>query len=316
MAQTAGETEPHIAVLVLDTPIAGITDKYGDFGDNTIDLLTSHCPPRPPYKLIKYQLKHDDVEELEAAYARLLASIHNHKIRGFVLTGSRSDAFEEYPWLVRFRKFLRNTIFKLPWPLVGICFGHQVVAQCLGCKIDRNTQGWEAGIITIDINDEIYKLPHSPFTQLYRREEIEVKNDVVGGGAIEGERDEAILYQHLNMVESHRDIVFGGVPNGFLNFGSTSKCPIQGMVSVGSKGEMGRQCKVITFQGHPEFTTEISLDILKNMFERGSLTQLEYEKAKYHTSTLNNQGDLIGKVICKFLSQEIEAVESKESGDK
>ena len=382
-ANMANEEEPHIAVLVLDTPIPGLASKHGDFGDCTINLLKG--PADPPYQLKKYYLKpllppsstntvtnteRDDEDEgkckaeaeaeakgdgygdgdgddaktlekeelaaLEPTYTALLSAIHNHRIRGFILTGSASDAFGTYPWLTKFRSFLKNSILRLPWPVVGICFGHQVIAQALGCKVDRSNQGWELGITTIELNDEIYKLSNTPFLELSREEDVEVKQEDGNSQLIEeGTRRERILYQHLNLVEFHRDIVYGGLPSGFINIGSTSKCSIQGMISTNNGGDVyagnadsnaqkslmiggttgapiattigavQRNCPILTFQGHPEFTSDFSLDLLQYKYEKlGVLTEKEYEKAKYHTSTLNNQGDLIGKVICKFLFQE------------
>lgn len=289
---------PHIAVLVLDIPIEGITEKYGDFGDNTIDLIKS--TGTSSFNFVKYQLNSKNPEQLDKVYEELLSSIHNHLIEGFALTGSRSDAFSTPPWLVRFKSFLKNSVLKLDKPVVGICFGHQVIASVLGCKVDRSNEGWEVGITTISINDDIYKLENSPFTELNQKENLDESGQ---------DCDAAVLFDHLNLVESHRDVVYGGLPADFINFGSTNKCSIQGMVSVDKGDGNKRNCNVITFQGHPEFTTSLALDLLKYKFDAGLLSEKEYEKAKYHTSTLNNQGDLIGKVINKFLLPETNASE-------
>ncbi|KAI5966216.1 uncharacterized protein KGF55_000525 [Candida pseudojiufengensis] len=314
MSDQNNEIEPHIAVLVLDTPIPTITEKYGDFGDNTIDLLEKNSPDSsitPPYKLKKYQLKNDNNEELEIVYENLKKAIQLKLIHGFILTGSGCDAFGEYKWLIRFKSFLKNVLINLNKPIVGICFGHQLIALILGCKIDRNNEGWELGITTININDEIYKIKNSPFLEL--NQNIQIDNNMDSAN---------ILFEHLNLVEFHQDIIYGGIPQGFINFGSTSKCSIQGMISIPSppptqttasttaiteeNNELIKKpnYKILTFQGHPEFTTSYALDLLKYKFEKGLFNELTYEKAKYHTSSLNNQGDLIGKVICKFLYQE------------
>ncbi|KAI5969387.1 hypothetical protein CANMA_001454 [Candida margitis] len=282
--------EPHIAVLVLDTPIPGVTAKYGDFGDNAIDLIKNTGTASSTF--VKYQLNAENPEQLDKVYEELLSAVHRHLIEGYVLTGSRSDAFSSLPWLVRLKTFLKNTILKLDKPVVGLCFGHQVIASVLGCKIDRSNEGWEVGTTTISINDAIYKLENSPFTELNQKENIDESGQ---------DFDAAVLFDRLNLIESHRDVVYGGLPADFINFGSTSKCSIQGMVSVDNGDGNKRNCKIITFQGHPEFTTDLALDLLKYKFDAGLLSENEYEKAKYHTSTLNNQGDLIGKVINKFL---------------
>ncbi|KAI5955907.1 hypothetical protein KGF54_001409 [Candida jiufengensis] len=301
MSDQVIEEEPHIAILVLDTPIPKISEVYGDFGDQTIELLTK--PSTPPYQLKKYQLKNDNLEELEKVYEKLKKNIQSNLIHGFVLTGSGCDAFGEYKWLIRFKSFLKNVIINLQKPIVGICFGHQILALVLGCKIDRNNEGWELGITTINLNDEIYKIPNSPFLELNQRQNIDSLDDQA-----------LVLFEHLNLIEFHQDIIYGGIPQGFVNFGSTSKCSIQGMISLPQQPQQSQPIeeiklkttnyKILTFQGHPEFSTPFALELLKYKFELGLLEENQYEKAKYHTMSLNNQGDLIGKVICKFLFQQ------------
>ncbi len=61
-----------------------------------------------------------------------------------LLTGSRADAFSEEPWVLR----LRHTVERLlatKKKLIGVCFGHQLVALCLGARVGRAPQGWGVG---------------------------------------------------------------------------------------------------------------------------------------------------------------------------
>ncbi|EMG50669.1 hypothetical protein SBY92_001472 [Candida maltosa Xu316] len=272
-------TPKHIAVLVLDTPIPNVTDKHGDFGDNTIDLLSRASNTQPT---IKYQLRSDTDSELAHTYHTLHSNIENHLITGFILTGSRCDAFGEDIWIAKLDHFIQQTLLKLgpSVPIVGICFGHQVLAKNLGCKIGRNDKGWEIGTHTIELNQEIFKVKDNPFDGVL----LSV--------------DDKIL-DHLNLVEFHQDIIYGLPPVNYdmVSIGSTVMCNIQGMLS-----NEGCSVKLLTFQGHPEFTTPIALDLLKSKYENNLIKKLDYEKYKYQTTSLNNQGDLIGKVIVKFFS--------------
>lgn len=62
---------------------------------------------------------------------------------GWVITGSRYDAFADTPWIEKLRQFVRR-IDEKQARLAGICFGHQVIAVALGGKVERAGQ-WKVG---------------------------------------------------------------------------------------------------------------------------------------------------------------------------
>ena len=53
---------------------------------------------------------------------------------GWLITGSRHGVYEDHEWLDPLRKFIR-LIDKKKAPLVGICFGHQIIAEALGLSL-------------------------------------------------------------------------------------------------------------------------------------------------------------------------------------
>lgn len=61
----------------------------------------------------------------------------------WILTGARYDAFGEERWLVELRALLVE-LHAAGRRTVGICFGHQVLAQALGGRVER-AEGWRAG---------------------------------------------------------------------------------------------------------------------------------------------------------------------------
>lgn len=61
-----------------------------------------------------------------------------------VLTGSRSDAFGDEPWVQTLRDHIHARL-AAGQKLVGICFGHQLIAHCLGAPVGRAPQGWGVG---------------------------------------------------------------------------------------------------------------------------------------------------------------------------
>jgi GMP synthase-like glutamine amidotransferase len=61
-----------------------------------------------------------------------------------LLTGSKADSFSDEPWVRTLRE--RTTeLLKQRKKLLGICFGHQLIAHCLGAPVGRADKGWGMG---------------------------------------------------------------------------------------------------------------------------------------------------------------------------
>ncbi|MCX4029785.1 GMP synthase [Endozoicomonas sp. SM1973] len=63
----------------------------------------------------------------------------------YITTGSRFGAYESLPWLTALQGFLRQ-LYQVDKPFVGICFGHQLMAQVLGGKVEKSAKGWGIGV--------------------------------------------------------------------------------------------------------------------------------------------------------------------------
>jgi GMP synthase-like glutamine amidotransferase len=61
-----------------------------------------------------------------------------------LLTGSRADSFSQEPWVLILRQKVEE-LLKSKKKLIGVCFGHQLIALCLGARVGRAPQGWGAG---------------------------------------------------------------------------------------------------------------------------------------------------------------------------
>ncbi|EGV62097.1 hypothetical protein PSN45_000808 [Yamadazyma tenuis] len=290
---TTDSVEPHIAVLLCNRRDSRLVDKYGDLGDLCCQLVQNSGVSKFPGKKYTVYRESDDPNEdsieLSRVYLELVERIEKKLVKGIIISGSVSDSFDTKLWIQRLDEFLRTVVFSIPnFPLVGICFGHQIICKNLGCKVDRNLPevGWECGINTISLNPEIFSIENNGFLDILKDKEIGVIND------------------HLNLPEIHRDIVYG-LPaaqnsyikgTNFVSIGSSPKCSIQGVVTASGP------LRVLTFQGHPEFSTEFTLELLKDMYEKGTIEKPVFEKSCYNTQILNNQGHLIAKLICNFIN--------------
>lgn len=61
----------------------------------------------------------------------------------YLITGSACDAYAALPWIVELKRFLVAAKGKAA--LVGICFGHQVMAEAFGGRVIMSPSGWGLG---------------------------------------------------------------------------------------------------------------------------------------------------------------------------
>jgi len=66
----------------------------------------------------------------------------------FIMTGSSSSVTERAPWMLRAEELVRG-IDRAGAPLLGICFGHQMIAQALGGEVKKNPRGREIGTVRL-----------------------------------------------------------------------------------------------------------------------------------------------------------------------
>lgn len=62
----------------------------------------------------------------------------------WLITGSSAGVYDDLPWIEPLSDFLRAA--KGQVPLVGVCFGHQIMAQAFGGQVVKSERGWGVGL--------------------------------------------------------------------------------------------------------------------------------------------------------------------------
>lgn len=121
-----------IGILKTDAVRPEWVPDFGEYPDMFVALLGR---ADPDLEFVIYDVEEgiypEDVDEVDA----------------YLITGSKSSVYEDKPWITELMAFVRE-LNERKKKLVGICFGHQIVAQALGGKTEKSAKGWGQGLHT------------------------------------------------------------------------------------------------------------------------------------------------------------------------
>lgn len=64
----------------------------------------------------------------------------------WAITGSKCGVYEDHPWIPGLIKFVQDAKTYGKTKMLGICFGHQLIATALGGTVIKSDKGWGIGI--------------------------------------------------------------------------------------------------------------------------------------------------------------------------
>lgn len=115
-----------IGVLKTGRPPKPAIERFGTYPDMFMGLLG-----RDAYDWRTYAV---DEGELPA---------NPTECDAYLITGSSAGVYEPLPWIAAAEDFLRAAKGKAA--LVGVCFGHQLMAQAFGGAVIKSPKGWGVG---------------------------------------------------------------------------------------------------------------------------------------------------------------------------
>lgn len=80
-----------------------------------------------------------------------------HDAEGWLISGSRHGAYDDLPFIRPLETFIRDA-YAARVPMVGICFGHQIIAQALGGKVEKWQGGWRVGRTAYEFDNDMLNL--------------------------------------------------------------------------------------------------------------------------------------------------------------
>lgn len=122
-----------IGILQTGVPPLGLKDRFGDY-PTMISALLGEAFETDTIDVVK-----DGPPRNASAYG------------GYVITGSAAGVYEDLPWISPLMDFLRGVRGQAR--LVGICFGHQVMAQAFGGEVIKSPKGWAVGLQRYGVAD-------------------------------------------------------------------------------------------------------------------------------------------------------------------
>lgn len=152
------------AIIQCDSVLSEFLDEFGNYPEMIKHMFAS-IDATLEYQVFDVQQREypDDIDAFDF----------------YITTGSRAGAYEEHLWIKQLIEFVQLLDSKQK-KLIGICFGHQVIAMARKGKVEKSPKGWGVGVasnriiarpewlqtekqdlnIIVSHQDQISRLPH------------------------------------------------------------------------------------------------------------------------------------------------------------
>lgn len=125
-----------IVILKLGYTLQSLQESRGDFEDWIMKPLSNWG------------------ERVTVCNARKNETLPDYdRLAGAIITGSHAMVTDCAPWSEKVADWLPGLVIR-GIPLLGICYGHQLLAKALGGEVGDNPRGKEFGTVTVNLTEE------------------------------------------------------------------------------------------------------------------------------------------------------------------
>ncbi|EJD07897.1 class I glutamine amidotransferase-like protein [Fomitiporia mediterranea MF3/22] len=254
-----------LALLLCDTPVPAVLKSRGTYLDVFRDQLQRSKPDASfPFTLDGFDVVNEQVyPDLDEGYT------------GVLISGSKYSAYDDDPWIAKLVEWVRYVATRRDEvKLIGICFGHQIVARALGGECVPNDGRWEVGTTDMELTD-------------------------IGKAVFNTDRS------MLPIQQMHRDHVPAVMPSFHL-LGSTAVSPVQGLVRLYPNSSLvpglrPEDVHILTVQGHPEFTSDIVDAIIDVREQNGAMNADVVREGRDRSKRAHEGTGIIGRAFWRIL---------------
>lgn len=148
-----------IGILVTGYVNPALVDEYGEYPAMFADLFRRTAP----------HLTFQDWAVLDGVFPD-----NPNDCDAWLITGSKFGVYDPEPWIEPLKDFLRSAR-SAGVPMIGICFGHQIMAEAFGGRAEKSSNGWGAGVHGYEItHNPSWLQPEMPDFKMYAMHQDQV----------------------------------------------------------------------------------------------------------------------------------------------
>ena len=126
-----------VAILQCDDVLDKFRGRFGNYPEMVVESLRE----------VDSHLCFEVFDVRSGAYPKA-----PHEFGLFVITGSKASVYDDESWIRELVQYIKG-LDSQSIPVFGICFGHQIMALAMGCKVEKASKGWGVGIASTTITE-------------------------------------------------------------------------------------------------------------------------------------------------------------------